>query len=55
MLSAVYAMKRIREQLENRFRCSIWSDNAALVLRMKKMLDHNPIAANLRNDLDLYC
>ena len=35
MLSEVYVMKRICEQLETRFRCSIWSDNAALVLRMK--------------------
>lgn len=34
---------------------SIWTDNAALVKRITKMIEFAPMAVNLKNDPDLYC
>lgn len=48
MLSVVYV-------LNTKFRCSIWTDNEALVVRMKRMIEYDPISTNLKNDPDLYC
>lgn len=48
MLSAVYDLYRIKEQLNTKYRCSIWTNSDALVIRMKKMIEYDPISVNLK-------
>lgn len=55
MFSATDVMQRISEQLKVKVRFSMWTNNEALVKRMTKLMDHNPMVANLKNDPDLYC
>ena len=33
----------------------MWTNNEALVIQIKKLMEYDPISANLKNDPNLYC
>lgn len=53
MFSLMYVMNRITEQLKAQVQFLVWTDNAALVRRVTKMVDYDPVAMNLKSNPDL--
>lgn len=55
MQYALHLMKCVMQELIAQVCFSIWSDNSALIRRMSKMIEFDPVAAYLKSDPDLYC
>ena len=55
MLSALHVMKCVTQELKAQVHFSIWSDNSALIHRLSKMVEFDPVATYLRSDPNLYC
>lgn len=48
-------MSSVAKDFQWKIRVSLWLDNEALVRRVQKMIEGDPIAAFKKNDPDVYC
>lgn len=54
MASMVYFLDKVAKAIQTRLRENLWSYNASLVRRVKKLTEHDPISAHLRNNHNAY-
>lgn len=54
MHAGILLFGKIAKTLNTKMQVRMWTDNEALVRRMKKLLEYNPISAYTKNDPDLY-
>lgn len=54
MILTLYLMTKMSREFDTKIRVDLWSYNEALVKRIQKLIDHDPISMCTKNDQDLY-